>query len=134
MLSKEGIDKLEAIMLANGQYVYDQETFGEMHGCNTTLCAAGFARLLEVGEKFNQEIESDTFPETADKCTLAGIRLLGIEATVTIFPQIFDYSRRWPGDIYQAYVEAETPQQRIAVYINMLRTRANDDGSIREAE
>lgn len=139
MLNQDGINKLEAIMLANGEYFYNQRTFGTIHydadhACKTELCAAGFARLLEIGKDgYFKEASGHrfTFPED---CENSGIRLLGLHAVSTkdsnALP-IFGMPSEWPHDLYVAYSDAETDKERIAVYINMLRTRVNDDGTIR---
>jgi hypothetical protein len=138
-LSKDGIDKLEKIMRANGKYFYDQQEFGVAGECGTTLCAAGFARLLKVGAiKLNAEVKAHSACfdiSFAVACERDGAELLGIDAEIdehSDLLEVFDSPKYWPEDILEAYNAAPNAQEKITVYIQMLRTRANDDGSIRE--
>jgi hypothetical protein len=130
MLSKRGIDKLEKIMLANKKY-YHQMTFGTRTECGTLMCAAGFCRLIEVGKKeFEREIseESDFLPAL---CKNSGAKLLGIKR-LSNDCGIFGHESHWPNDLCEKFEKLKTPLARVRFYIKMLRTRVNDDGSIRE--
>lgn len=145
MLNKKGIDKLEAIMLANKDYWYDQQDFAashndsDGHACGTELCAAGFSRLLAVGpEQFNEEAKrhvADFVQGFATNCIFAGIELLGLQCsfdddTYRKCPKIFDSSYKWPDDLSAGYRNSKTNEDRIHFYIKMLRTRANSDGTL----
>jgi len=133
MLNKEGIDKLEAIMLANGKYFYNQRVWASKTDCGTQLCAAGFSLLIEMGDgAFLYALDSSSKSSFARLCIEAGKKLLGV-TTFSQLPQIFDAVSQWPEDLARAYDAADAKGQ-IAVYINMLRTRTNDNGTINELE
>jgi hypothetical protein len=137
MLSKRGIDKLEKIMLANKKY-YNQLTFGAVTECGTELCGAGFCRFMKIGKrKFRAEAKASKGDSAVfgTQCEIDGVELLGIQATPSVLKnpvQIFDKPNKWPEDLRAAWEETKTPTQRVRLYIKMLRTRVNDDGSIRE--
>jgi hypothetical protein len=134
MLSKRGIDKLEKIMLANAKR-YDQDVFADVAECGTMMCAAGFCRLMAVGnEQFTKEVVCHTkrfSKRFTSRCIADGRRILGLK-TRNMLPVLFDYPSRWPNDLHDRFTALKTPTARVRFYIKMLRTRVNDDGSIRE--
>jgi hypothetical protein len=136
-LNKKGIDKLEKIMLANKKY-YEQSHFARKTDCGTVMCAAGFCRLMEIGKKkFNAEVRAATFwnmDRFGGACEQSGARLLGITAEISYFTEcleLFDKPSTWPDDLRAGFEACKTPLRRVRFYIKMLRTRVNDDGSIR---
>ena len=147
-LDPKGIDKLEKVMLANGKYFYNQHTFGNLKQseCGTELCAAGFAHLLNVGEKklarqirdFSRALDEGTITKYPTKCTTDGKVLLGISKTdkdgyTTDNPSIFRTPGNWPDDLEERFeVLYDKPMAQVRQYIRMLRTRANSDGSLTE--
>lgn len=130
-LLKSGIDKLEKVMLANAKR-YNQDTFGNVSECGTEQCGAGFCYLMEVGQaQFNNEARRHT-NAFQNHCLEAGKRRLGIRNKS--FPAVFSFSFSisWPDDLSEGFKKARGPKARVRFYINMLRTRANADGSLRE--
>lgn len=135
-LRKEGIDALERIMLHNAER-YRQNTFGELDAnCGTVMCAAGFARLLAVGEAaYRAEVATMDFLALCNICEASGASLLGVEGygADSLTPQLFENERWWPRDLREAFAAlAGDHLGQIKFYIAMLRERVNDDGSIRE--
>jgi hypothetical protein len=127
-LLKSGIDKLEAIMLANRSH-YDQYTYGEVEDCKTTLCAAGFCylRKLKGIAEFSADVD---VPGFTTRCRDAGKKLLGIIEDETKGIQIFTMPEDWPDDLHEGFKAQRTHIGRVRFYINMLRTRALADGSL----
>ena len=143
-LNEEGIARLEKIMLANGKYFYDQAQFGLATGdCGAVLCAAGFAHLLRIGEEqLAEEVKRHTERFSIAFCVACerdGAELLGLdpETIANISSgsrtlQIFSRVEKWPYDLQAAWEKTATAREKISLYIDMLRNRAQDDGSIRE--
>lgn len=146
-LDPKGINKLEKIMLANGKYFYNQCTFGALrkesdeptHICGTELCAAGFARLLNVGAKklatevkhFMACTDDGTNSRYPKKCNDDGRVLLDISGDYGGTPEIFMSPSEWPYDLCNRFESLDgKPMAQVRCYIKMLRTRANSDGSL----
>lgn len=132
-LSKHGINRLEKVMLANKK-LYNQGVYGENQECGTVMCAAGVAHFMEVGdEQFKKEVkryEQTLLPGFPRRCERAGKSLLGIPPNV-IAPDIFQDPFDWPSDLYHGFNRCRGPISRVRFYINMLRTRARANGSLR---
>ena len=139
-LSKRGINRLEKIMLANGKYFYNQHMWAKEHfdkkehACGTELCAGGFCHLIKVGEEqFQKEAKSyiHSFSSVFEaRCSRDGKEVLGIKTQG--WPQVFSSPSHWPRDLENGYYKLKTPMARVRFYIRMLRTRANEDGTLRE--
>jgi hypothetical protein len=133
MLSKRGIDKLEKIMLANAKRYRQSARWAEVTDCGTEMCGAGFCHLLDVGKKkFDAEVKNNRTWEMQPHCIESGIKILGLTGYDSTGGNLFDFASNWPPSVRDGFLKLKTPTARVRFYIKMLRTRVNDDGSIRE--